>query len=225
MCGAEALVRLRHPTWGVVSPAYFIPDKGDPLLHDLSDFVIARAIDDWHRFVTQHSGVEITLNLPTTYFQDPSSVTSLCRRMPNHPAFKGLIVEIDATDIVLNMDLVTAAARQLRFSDVAISIYIHGSEWPSLAELRYFPFVEIKIGRQFIAGCADNQFKQSVCRQILDLADDFGARTVADGVETRADFVAVREMGFDLAQGFLFAKPMTAQKFAQTALRHPVTML
>lgn len=225
MCGAEALIRLRHPAWGVVSPAYFIPDEGDPLLHDLSDFVIGRAIDDWHNFVTQHPSVEIAINLPTTYFQDPNSVTSLCRRIPDHPAFKGLIIDIDATDVVLNLDLVTAAARQLQFSNIAISIHIRGSEWPSLVELRYFPFVEIKVGRQFIVGCADDKFKQSVCRQILNLADGFGARTVAEGVETRADFVAVREMGFDQAQGLLFAKPMTAQKFAQTTLRHPMTML
>ena len=60
--------------------------------------------------------------------------------------------------------------------------------------------------------------KQTVCRQILDLADGYGARTVAEGVETKADFIAVREMGFDLVQGFLFAKPMTAKKFARTML-------
>jgi EAL domain-containing protein (putative c-di-GMP-specific phosphodiesterase class I) len=60
--------------------------------------------------------------------------------------------------------------------------------------------------------------KRTVCRQILDLADGYGARTLAEGVETKADFIAVREMGFDLVQGFLFAKPMTAKKFARTML-------
>ena len=63
-----------------------------------------------------------------------------------------------------------------------------------------------------------------MCRQILDLADSYGARTVAEGVETRDDFVVVRDMGFDLVQGFLFGKPMTAKKFALTSLRHPVTL-
>ena len=98
------------------------------------------------------------------------------------------------------------------------------SDRTSLVGLHDFPFVEIKVGRHFIAGCADNRLKQSVCRQVLDLADGFGARTTAVGVETRADFFSVREMGFDLVQGFLLAKPMTAQTFARTALRHPVTM-
>jgi EAL domain-containing protein (putative c-di-GMP-specific phosphodiesterase class I) len=74
------------------------------------------------------------------------------------------------------------------------------------------PFVEIKVDRKFVTGCADDRLKQTVCRQILDLADGYGARTVAEGVETKADFIAVREMGFDQVQGFLFAKPMTAAR-------------
>jgi EAL domain-containing protein (putative c-di-GMP-specific phosphodiesterase class I) len=224
LCGVEALIRVRHPTWGVVLPAYFLPDKGDPYLRVLSDFVIGRAIDDWRNFITQGRGIEIAINLPITFFQDPESVASLCRQMPDHPAFEGLIVEIDAADVIRNLDLAKAVARQLRFSNIAISIDDLGSEWPSLVGLHDFPFVEIKVDRQFIAGCADDRLRQTVCRQILDLADGFGARTVAEGVETRADFFTVREMGFDVVQGFLFAKPMMAQKFALTTLRHPVTV-
>jgi len=53
-------------------------------------------------------------------------------------------------------------------------------------------------------------------RRIVDLAPGYGARTVAEGVETWGDFLAAREIGFDLVQGFLFAKPMSAAKFAQT---------
>ena len=62
-----------------------------------------------------------------------------------------------------------------------------------------------------------------MCRRILDLANGYGARTVVEGVETWADFLAVRELGFGLVQGFLFAKPTTAQQFGQTgwiATRH-----
>jgi len=57
-----------------------------------------------------------------------------------------------------------------------------------------------------------------VCRRIIDLADGYGIRTVAEGVETRDDFHAVREIGFDLVQGFMFGKPMPAKKFATALL-------
>ena len=223
LCGAEALIRVRHPTWGVILPEYFLPDKDDPYLCVLSDFVIGRVVDDWRNFI-QRRNIELAINLPITFFQDPKSVTNLRRQMPDHPAFEGLIIEIGAPDVISNLDLAKAAARQLRFSNIAISLDDLGSDWPSLVGLHDFPFAEIKVDRQFIAGCADDRLKQTVCRQILDLADGFGVRTVAEGVETRADFITVREMGFDLVQGFLFAKPMTAQKFALTTLRYPVTL-
>jgi len=223
LSGAEALIRVRHPTWGVIAPAYFLSDKDDPHLSVLSEFVIGRAVEDWRNFI-QHRAIEISINLPMTFFQDPKSVAILRRQIPDHPAFEGLIIEIDAADVISNLDLVKAAARQLRFSNIAISIDDLGSEWPSLVGLRDFPFVEIKVDRQFVAGCAEDRSKQMVCHQILDLADGFGARTVAEGVKTRADFFTVREMGFDLVQCALFAKPMTAQKFALTTLRRSVAM-
>ena len=122
LCGAEALIRVRHPTWGVVPPGIFLPDKDDPYLRALSDFVIGRAIDDWRNFVTHHRGIEIAINLPINFFQDPEAIKNLRRRMPDHPAFEGLIIEIDAADVIRNLDLAKAAARQLRFSNIAISI-------------------------------------------------------------------------------------------------------
>jgi EAL domain-containing protein (putative c-di-GMP-specific phosphodiesterase class I) len=219
LCGAEALIRLRHPTWGILSPAYFVPDKGDPHSRAISDFVIGRAIDDWHNFASEYRGVEIAINLPIAFLHDPDSIAGLCRKMPDHPAFEGLIVEIDAADVFHNLDLARALARQLRLGNIAVSIDDLGLEWPSLVGLRDFPFVEIKVDQQIIASCADDCLKQTNCRRILELADGFGSRTVAEGVETRADFCAVREMGFDVVQGFLFAKPMMAKKFMRTTLR------
>lgn len=221
---AEGLIRIRHPTWGIVLPAYFIPDDGDPHLRALSEYVISRAINDWRDFITQQGLIEIAINLPITFLQDSESVRTLCQQMPDHPAFDGLIIEINGTEVIRNLELVTDVARQLRFHKIAISIDDLGAEWPLLAGLHDFPFVEIKVDRKFISGCADDRLKQTVCRRILDLADGYGARTVAEGVETKADFLAVREMGFDKVQGFLFAKPSTAKKFARTMLGRPVTM-
>jgi EAL domain-containing protein (putative c-di-GMP-specific phosphodiesterase class I)/CheY-like chemotaxis protein len=205
---AEGLIRIRHPTWGVVPPAYFIASDGDPHFRGLSEFVIDRAIEDWRYFVSQHGPVELAINLPIAFLQDPGVVENLCLQMPDHPAFEGMIIEINGTDVVRNLEQVKDIARQLRF----------------LVGLDNFPFVELKVDRKFIAGCADDRLKRAVCRQILDLADGYGARTVAEGVETRADFLAVREMGFDLVQGFLFAKPVAAKKFARTMLGHPITV-
>jgi EAL domain-containing protein (putative c-di-GMP-specific phosphodiesterase class I) len=221
---AEGFIRIRHPTWGVVSPAYFTTNNGDPHLREISEHVIARAIEDWRYFSLQHGPIELAINLPIAFLRDPDFVESMRRQMPDNSDLEAIMIEINGTDVVRNFQLVKEVAKQLRFHNIAVSIDDLGEEWPSLVGLDNFPFVELKVNRTFIAGCADDRLKRAVCRQILDLADSYGARTVAEGVETLADFVAVRELGFDLVQGYLFAKPATATKFARTVLRQPVTI-
>ena len=91
---------------------------------------------------------------------------------------------------------------------LAISVDRLGDDWATLTQLRDFPFVEIKVDRELVSGCADDRAKRRLCQHIVEVANRSGARTVAVGVETEADFLTARELGFDLIQGFLFAKPM-----------------
>lgn len=214
-CGAEALVRMRHPAWGVVPPAYFIPDDKDPHFRGLSEFVIGRAIEDWRYLLEQQGPVDLSINMPVSFLGDRGAVRDLCRAMPDHPAFGGLLIEIDSAEAIGNLDLVIDVAREVRLHNIAIVIDNVGPEWPALLGLRSFPFVELKVDHQFITGCADDRLKATVCRRIVELARDHGARAAAQGVETRADFLAAHGLGFDLMQGYLFSKPMGVKKFAR----------
>jgi len=214
--GAEALVRMRHPAWGVVPPAYFIRDDKDPHFRSLSEFVIGRAIEDWRYLVEQQGPIDLSINMPVSFLGDRGAVRDLCRALPDHPAFNGLLIEIDSIEVIDNLDLVIDVARQVRLHNVAIVIDNIGTEWPPLMGLRNFPFVELKVDHQFVTGCADDRLKQAVCRQIIELARDHGARSVAQGVETRADFIAAHNLGFDLMQGYLFSKPMGVRKFVRS---------
>src|ERR1700694_6345578 len=221
-CGAEALVRMRHPTWGVVPPAYFIPEDDDPHFTRLSEFVIDRATEDWRYLLEQQSPTDISINLPVAFLKNRQAVHDLCRRMPAHPAFGGLLIEINGAEVIHNLDLLIDVTKQVRFHNIAVSIDDVGADWPSLMGLDTFPFVELKVDRQFVTGCANDRLKQTVCRHIIELAKGYGARVVAEGVETRADFVTANERGFDLVQGYLFGKPMGLKKFARSTLAQPV---
>ena len=214
--GAEALVRMRHPAWGVVPPAYFIPDDKDPHFRALSEFVIDRAIEDWRYLLESQGPVDLSINLPVSFLGDRQAVRDLCRAMPDHPAFGGLVDRDRQREVIDNPDLTVDVARQLRLHNIAISIDNVGAEWPSLLELRSFPFVELKVDHQFVIGCADDRLKQTVCRRIVELARDHGVRAVAQGIENRADFLAAHDMGFDLVQGYLFGKPVAVRKFARS---------
>jgi EAL domain-containing protein (putative c-di-GMP-specific phosphodiesterase class I) len=221
-CGAEALVRMRHPTWGVVPPAYFVPEGDDPNFRRLSEFVIDRAMEDWRYLVQKQSPTDISINLPVSFLRNPQAVRDLCRRIPAHPAFGGLLIEVKSAEVIENLNLLIDVAREVRLHNIAVSIDDVGTDWPALMGLDAFPFVELKVDRQFVTGCANDRLKQTVCRSIIELAEGYGVRVVAEGIETRADFVAANELGFDLVQGYLFGKPAGLKKFARSALIHPV---
>jgi EAL domain-containing protein (putative c-di-GMP-specific phosphodiesterase class I)/CheY-like chemotaxis protein len=220
--GAEALVRMRHPTWGVVPPAYFIPEEDDPHCLRLSQFVIGRATEDWRYLLEQQSQTDISINLPVSFLKNRQAVRDLCRRVPAHPAFGGLLVEVKSAEVIDNLDLLIDVTKEMRFHNVAVSIGDLGADWPALMGIDHFPFAELKVDKQFVTGCATDRLKRTVCRHIIELARGYGARVVAEGVETRAEFVAANEMGFDLVQGYLFGKPMALKKFARSAMTHSV---
>lgn len=218
LAGAEALVRMRHPAWGVVLPSRLIPARKDPHFRAFSRFVIQRAIDDWQGFLTRGGAVHLSVNLPPDYFEAPGAVEEFSRQLPAHPAFRGFKVEFDASEIIDRLDFVNDVARQLRFHNVSATIDNLGSTLPAFMALETLYFSEIKIASAFTAGCADNPLKRSVCRQIVEFAASHGARTVATGLEAWPDLMAARDLGIDQAQGFLFAKPMTAPQFARDIL-------
>ena len=224
LSGAEALVRMRHPTWGIVPPACFIPDADDPHFAALSEFVLRQVAKDWQYFTGEYGPITPSINLPLDFFRDPDAVDAVTRFMPHHPAFDGLMVEIASQEIVKDLPFAAKVARALQLRNVGIAIDNVGAEWPMLLTLQDFPFVEIKVDRAFITGADNDRLKQTTCRRILDFADSVGARTLAESVETRADFLLARDLGFDLVQGFYFAKPMERHKFARRVLGKPVTL-
>ena len=222
LCGAGALIRLRHPTWGIVQPRAFVPDDDDPHFYALSNYVLSQAMQDWQFFLGEYGPVDLAVNLPVSFFTDANAIEVLMGQMPKHPAFQGAIVEFDMSEIGGNMALARTAAEKLRVHNISVSIDGLGADWPALLQFDDFPFVELKVDRSVVSRCADDRLKQVVCRNILEFADSVGARTVAEGVENRADFITVRELGFDMVQGSFLAKPMEARKFARRVLRQPL---
>jgi EAL domain-containing protein (putative c-di-GMP-specific phosphodiesterase class I) len=106
--------------------------------------------------------------------------------------------------------------------NIGISVNDIDAKGASLAGRRDLPVVEMKVDRKFVRGCADDRIKQAHCAEIVAIARDSGAKSVAEGVETQSDFLVVRDLGFDLMQGHMFARPMTSGKFerAMLARRH-----
>jgi EAL domain-containing protein (putative c-di-GMP-specific phosphodiesterase class I) len=216
--GAEALVRVRHPTWGVVSPAYFVPAANDPYLHGLSQFVIARSLADSMQFAAANHQVQISIHLPLLALEDMHFIDSMMRHLPDKARQNGFLIAVDCVDLVNELELVRRVAAELASRNIGMSINGIDAQGASLAGRRELPVVEMKVDRKYIRGCADDRVKQAHCAEIVAIARDTGAKSVAEGVETQSDFLVVRDLGFDLLQGHMFAKPMAPRKFERAML-------
>lgn len=215
---AEAVVRMRHPAWGVVPPEAFIPSDGDPRFQGLSEFIVGRTIADWNYFVERRSPLEMAVPLPISMLEDREFIDRLCLQLPDHAALAKLTVEISSIDANRDPALVRRAAKQLKTYNVAISIddVMAETSWIDVGD---FPVAELQVDPSFINGCANDRHKRMACSMVLNIAQRLGARATAKGIETTEDFRAVCDMGFDFGQGALLAKPMDARRFARTMLR------
>ena len=145
--------------------------------------------------------------------QRPDFVTSLRKRLPTDPSFPGLIVEITEDEAIRDPQLAREIAVQLRLYNVHVSIDDFGSGYSSLARFQEVPFKEIKLDRSYVRGAAEDESKREMCRVVADLARRFQITSVAEGAETKDDLGVLIENGYDLVQGFFFAKPMPCRDF------------
>ena len=219
--GAEALVRIRHPIWGIMPPTSFTPTESDPHHHALSEFVVQQAMNDWVFFTEGRTPIEMTIHLPRAALEDSQFIDRMCLQLPDHAAFAKFTVEISSIDVGHDHDLVRSAAKQLDAYNVGVSIddVMAESSWVDVVD---FPIAELQIEGSFINGCAHDRHKRAACEMAVGIAERLGAQTMARGIERTDDCQAVCKMGFDVGQGFLFAKPMEMNRFARTMLRrHP----
>ncbi len=213
ICGAEALIRMRHPTHGIVPPASFLPSPGDRLYNPLTDFIVERSLHDWVNFANHKMTNRLAINVPASVLQRPDFVAHLRRHLPDDPRFPGLIVEITEDEAISDPELAREVAVQLKLYNVHVSIDDFGSGYSSLARLKELPFAEVKLDRSFVNGCAQDKTKRAMCEAVVDLARRFNITSVAEGVETTEDLQVLVDAGYDVAQGFLFARPMVSGDF------------
>ncbi|MEZ5785056.1 MAG: EAL domain-containing protein [Xanthobacteraceae bacterium] len=211
--GAEALCRLRHPVWGVVLPAHFIPQEADAGFEQLSEFVVARAIADATSFAQDHEPIEISINLPLAALQNDYLTMLLGEHLPRRPGFRSLMVEVDSAEVLEDLALARDIARELRFHDIGLSLDNVGVNCIQFAGLDQLPFAEIKVDPQVIRACARNSGDRRICSVTLDIAKAHGLRSAASGVETHEELFTLRDLGFDVVQGFLFARPVERSHF------------
>src|SRR5579871_2790929 len=214
ICGAEALIRCRHPDHGIIPPAHFLPPAGDPLYSPLSKLVIQRAMTDWSQhFAGASTPLRLAINVPLSVIVAPGFVQLLRQALPKAAGFPGLMIEVTEGEAIGDVDLAHEVATQLKLYRIGLSIDDFGAAYSSFERLRELPFVELKLDRSFVSNCSADASKRALCQSAIGLAHSFGASACAEGIENPDDLRTLIEMGCDTAQGYLFAKPQSAKAF------------
>jgi diguanylate cyclase (GGDEF)-like protein/PAS domain S-box-containing protein len=214
--GFESLVRWEHPERGLVPPGAFIPVAEETgLIVPLGTWVLRETCATLREVIdtTGMTWLQASVNVSPRQLQRPDFVAEVQSALDeNGLAPESLVVEI--TESVIMEAGAAVVLRALKDVGVQLAMDDFGTGYSSLAHLRRFPLDVIKVDRSFVAALGDGQ-GSSIAGAIVSLAQALGLRTVAEGIEDDEQCRAVRALGCDLAQGFLFARPMPADELTR----------
>jgi EAL domain-containing protein (putative c-di-GMP-specific phosphodiesterase class I) len=213
--GMEALARWRHPQRGLLAPAHFIDAlEGTPLMEDFTLAMVGQVLaqlEEWQRHGLPSLTVSINLsadNLAERGFID--RLTALVMASSVKPAT--LVWEVTETSVMRQLSQALTNMGRLRLMGFGLAMDDFGIGYSSMQQFARCPFTELKIDRAFVNGASQRANRHVVLKSALDLGQSLGVATVAEGVETIEDWKLLRELGCDMAQGYLLARPMPAEE-------------
>src|ERR1700730_2555508 len=212
MVGAEAFVRARHPEHGILIPETFLSRASERELVDLTGRILGRALRDWPAFATIGMPVELSINVPIAVLSKLSIFGIMWEQKPDAPNWPGLTLEIAEHAAVHNIPLVNKALKELQPYGISISVDNFGPSYAELSRLTELPFKELKIDRSYISNCDTDRMNKGLCETIVEFAHKFGLTAVAEGIETAGELNVLRDMGCDIGQGYLFARPQPKEE-------------
>ena len=219
LTGAEALVRWHHPTHGQISPREFLPlvvQAG--LSTKLTRFVIGRAAAAIAMFRDVGINIPIAVNLTPRDLLDPTFPEDVVRMFAEADvALSSLQLEITEDSMVVDVDTSVAVLNQLRDMGVVIAIDDFGTGYSSLQQLHRLPVNHLKIDRSFIARLSSDDSAAAIVRASINLANELGLTTIAEGIEDEESLRIVSNLGCQEIQGYLVSQAVPAYDFVRWA--------
>ena len=216
----EALIRWRHPARGLLLPGDFLPLAEETgWISAISEWVLGEAAATLGRWRERGLGLPIAVNLDADFFASPRLSTLLHSLIRRHQLQPGRL-QIEITERTLMRESVQEAATVsvLRDLGVEVSIDDFGTGYSSIAYLRHLPVDTIKIDRSFIS---DLENDARLVQTIVAMAGVFGARVVAEGVETETQHQTLIALGVDMGQGYLYSRPVDEAALMEWLARRP----
>jgi diguanylate cyclase (GGDEF)-like protein len=208
--GVEALLRWRHPVSGVVAPDLFIPIAEDSgAIVAIGRWVLEQACMQGARWHRNGYPLNISVNASARQLERSEFVEEV--RAALHDSglrAASLTIEITETVLMRKPERTAQLLADLKALGVRVAVDDFGTGYSSLAYLRQFPVDSLKIDRTFITGLELSSEAHALTHTLIQLGKALGLQTLAEGVEQHSQVRELQREGCDLAQGFLFARPL-----------------
>jgi diguanylate cyclase (GGDEF)-like protein/PAS domain S-box-containing protein len=214
--GAEALVRLQDPELGLLGPPAFIDVAEDSgLIVDIDGWMLVEAARTALEWVTAKSGVEsvaVNVSARTLAHRD---FLDVLRKATGDIEVNGKLLHLEITERVVlsGEEAASGLLNRARELGPQLGIDDFGTGYSALSYLQRLALDFVKIDRSFVTPLGENPQTGAIVGAIIDLAHALGLSVVAEGVETEEQMAILRELGCDVAQGFLIGKPMRKDEF------------
>jgi EAL domain-containing protein (putative c-di-GMP-specific phosphodiesterase class I) len=217
VAGAEALLRVRHPVEGILSPravwaALDAPKVGKVLTDQILSLVLADVVQ-WGAWPEQLGSISV--NLSAEALMQDGLADSLLQKL-DRKALEPRLLTVEITERVLVDELAPRTRKcleQLQRHGVRVSLDDFGTGFASLTHLQRLPVDEIKIDKSFVKDLGKGRSGTAIVKSMIHLGRNMGVDVVAEGVETAEQAELLKEWGCRFAQGYYFHRPMPASEF------------
>ena len=216
--GAEALLRWRHPQWGLVAPGEFIPiAEATNLIVEIGDWVLCEALTQcarWSQRYADRNALIIAVNISAKQFVAADFTDKVAAMLADTGA-RPADVCLEITESVLLDDAEETIAKldELKALGVHLAIDDFGTGYSSLSYLRRVPVDILKVDQSFVSGLGHDPEDSAIVQAVIQMGKALRMTTLAEGVETAHHLIELRELECDVAQGFHFARPVPAEQF------------
>ena len=231
--GAEIFARVKHPWYGVLSPATFMPGADAKSLTLLTERALLSALDTSVKLSKAGINLPITINVPANMLGTFPFSKIIEKKRPDPKRWAGLIFDIREQHVFAQSNLIGAIIEKLQPLGVKVATDDFGRCLLMQMGLRTLPppemtleqvlqellqfeslgIAEMKLHRSFIDECGLNGRNAAILKAVIDLAHALGTKVVGIGIERSADVQVLQRMGCDIGQGFVFAQPMYQENF------------
>lgn len=215
VCGAEGLIRWRHPTKGLIPPNDFlgIAEEYD-LIEDIDRLGLIKAINDIKEFSEKGVPMELSVNFSAKTICSPQTVPLILSCLEKTHINPSLLT-IEITETSLMEDLAKSKEVILQLSQLGIQIAIDdfGTGYSSMGYLMRYPTNYLKIDREFVKNIDTEDALQIMTNNLIKLGHSLSMTVIAEGVETEKELNILKNYGCDIIQGYYFSKPLPKKDF------------